>query len=52
MMRGEVEDEEAEIDRKEIVRIVRGLKDRKTAGEDGIPNEIWKYGWEELVNSL
>lgn len=38
------DDGEEEINRKELKLIVRRMKDRKATKEDGIPNEVWKYG--------
>lgn len=35
-----VEDEEKELGREEIERVVRGLKTDKAAGEDDIVNEV------------
>ncbi|CAD6201952.1 GSCOCG00002869001-RA-CDS, partial [Cotesia congregata] len=32
--------------------MVKKLKDYKAMGEDGIPNEVWKYGGEELIVEL
>lgn len=46
------EEEEGGIDREEIKRVVRKLKDEKAVGEDGIMNEVWKYGGEEVEKSL
>ena len=43
------EDEEAEISKEEIRKAVAKLKDRKATGEDEIPNEVWKYGGEEVL---
>lgn len=37
------EDEEEEIGRDELRRVIRKLKDKKALGGDGIPNEVWKY---------
>jgi len=28
--------------------VIGKLKDRKALGGDGIPNEVWKYGGEEV----
>lgn len=39
---------EAELDRAEINRAIRRLKEGKVMGVDGIPNEVWKYGGEEM----
>ncbi|XP_011883686.1 PREDICTED: RNA-directed DNA polymerase from mobile element jockey-like, partial [Vollenhovia emeryi] len=46
--RGERKGEEKEIEREEIRRAISKVKDGKAAGEDGIPNEVWKYGGVEL----
>ncbi|XP_067214151.1 uncharacterized protein [Linepithema humile] len=40
--------EEEEIDREEIRRALRTIRDGKAAGIDEIPAEVWKYGGEEL----
>ena len=45
-------DEEEELGREEIKRVVKNLKDGKAAGEDGIQNEVWKYGGEEVEEPL
>ena len=50
--RREGRDEEREIGRDEIGRVVRGLKDGKAGGSDGIQNEVWKYGGEEVEKWL
>ena len=36
----------------EMVRAIKGLKDGKTPGGDGIPAEVWKYGGANLYNRL
>ena len=36
----------------EMVRAIKGLKDGKTPGGDGIPAEVWKYGGANLSNRL
>jgi len=46
-MRRELE-EEGEIRREEIKRVIGKLKERKTAERGGIVNEVWKYGGEEV----
>ncbi|XP_043271213.1 golgin subfamily A member 6-like protein 1 [Venturia canescens] len=46
------EGEEGEITTEEVKKAIRKLKDKKAVGEDGIPNEVWKYGGERVVNSL
>ncbi|XP_046145405.1 vicilin-like seed storage protein At2g18540 [Osmia bicornis bicornis] len=40
--------QEEEINREEIRRAEAKLKDGKAVGGDGIPNEVWKYGGEEV----
>ena len=49
---GRGEDEEGDIGKEEIRRVVRGLKDGKAMGGDGIPNEVWKYGGVEVEEWL
>ena len=36
----------------EMVRVIKGLKDGKALGGDGIPAEVWKYGGASLSNRL
>lgn len=43
------EDGEDELSREEIRDAVRSLKDGKTVGCDGIPEEVWKYGGEDVI---
>ncbi|XP_076301434.1 uncharacterized protein LOC143219315 [Lasioglossum baleicum] len=45
-------DGEKELEIGEIMRVVKGLKDGKAAGGDGIPNEIWKHGGSEVQEGL
>ena len=40
------------MERKEIKRVVRNLKDWKAVGGDGIGNEGWKYGGVEVEEWL
>lgn len=39
--RKEEEERENELEREEVERVLRLLKDGKAAGGDGIPNEVW-----------
>lgn len=49
VVRGERQlDEEQEIGREEIRRAVARLKVGKAMGKDCIPNEVWKFGGQEL----
>nr|XP_034194960.1 nipped-B-like protein B [Osmia lignaria] len=43
-------DEEADIRKEEIRKAVAKLKDGKATGGDEIPNEVWKYGGEEVMD--
>ena len=36
----------------EMVRAIKGLKDGKALGGDGIPAKVWKYGGANLPNRL
>lgn len=40
--------EEPDLERVEINSVISKLKDDKAMGIDGIPNEVWKYGGEEI----
>lgn len=42
------EDEVGEISKEEMDRVIRKLKDGKSAGGDDIVNEVWKYGGGEV----
>ena len=44
----EGEDEEGQLSKEEVKRVVRKLKDWKAGGGDGITNEVWKYGGIEV----
>ena len=44
----EEEEREEEINRGEIREAIKKLKEGKASGIDEIPNEIWKYGGEEI----
>jgi len=46
--KGRGEEEEDEISREEMGRVIRKLKEGKTAGGNGIVNEVWKYGGKEI----
>ncbi|XP_071577594.1 uncharacterized protein [Temnothorax nylanderi] len=41
--------EEEEIELEEVRNVIRKLKTGKAIGSDGIPNEVWKFGGEDLV---
>ncbi|XP_029054555.2 eukaryotic translation initiation factor 3 subunit A-like [Osmia bicornis bicornis] len=43
-------DEEADISKEEIRKAIAKMKDGKATGGDGIPNEVWKYGGEEVLD--
>ncbi|XP_046145496.1 trichohyalin-like [Osmia bicornis bicornis] len=43
-------DEEADISKEEIRKVVAKLKDGKATGGDEIPNEVWRYGGEEVLD--
>ena len=45
-------DGEREIGREEIRRVVKNLKDGMAGGGDGIQDEVWKYGGEEVEKWL
>ena len=47
----EVLDEKEKVTAKEIKYYFRKLKKKKAAGIDDIPNEVWLYGGEDLVNN-
>ena len=40
------------MEREEIKRVVKDLKDGKAVGGDGIGNEVWKYGGVEVEELL
>ncbi|XP_039311970.1 uncharacterized protein LOC120359229 [Solenopsis invicta] len=46
--RGRGGDQEEGLTREEIKRVLSGMKDKKAAGADGIPAEVWKYGGEKM----
>ena len=46
------EDEEGELSKEEVKRVVRKLKDGKAGGGDGVANEVWKYGGVEVEDWL
>jgi len=45
---GRRSEEEGEVEKEEIRRVLGKLKDGKAMGVDGVPNEVWKYGGEEI----
>ncbi|XP_057322541.1 uncharacterized protein LOC130665929 [Microplitis mediator] len=45
----ETEDDEIGL---EVRVVVKRLKDYKAVGDDGIPNEVWKYGGERVLVEL
>lgn len=46
--RREEEQEEGDLGKEEINKVIKRLKDGKTMGRDGIPNEVWKYAGKEI----
>ncbi|KZC06661.1 hypothetical protein WN55_10572 [Dufourea novaeangliae] len=40
------------LSKEEINEMVKKLKDGKVAGENGIVNEVWKYGGKGVKNEL
>lgn len=47
-LKGKGRMEEGEMSRDEVKRIMKNLKEGKTVGGDGIPNEVWKFDGEEI----
>lgn len=45
---GRERDEEVELSREEIERVLGGLKMGRATGVDGIANEVWRCGGEEV----
>lgn len=45
-------DEEKDVEVEELRRVMKNLKDGKAMEEDGISNEVWKYGGEEVERWL
>ncbi|XP_071582205.1 uncharacterized protein [Temnothorax nylanderi] len=41
--------EEEEIELEEVRNVIKKLKTGKAIGRDGIPNEVWKFGGEEMI---
>lgn len=37
-------DKERETEKEKIRRVMRSLKEKKAAGDNEIPEEVWKYG--------
>lgn len=48
--KGRERDEEEDLKKEEIERMIRGIKDEKAAGVDGTASELWKYGGERIKN--
>lgn len=44
------EDEEPEMRKEEVRRIIERFKKGKASEKDGVPNEVWKYGGERVVD--
>lgn len=42
------DEEESDLEEEEVKRVLRGLKVKKAMGIDGIPNEEWQYGGENV----
>lgn len=47
-----VDEEEGTLDAREIYQTIKNLRKGKAAGCDGIPNEAWMYGNQEVVGRL
>ena len=45
---GRDKQDEKEIELEEVRNVIKKLKTGKAIGKDGIPNEAWKYGGEEM----
>jgi len=41
-------EEEKDLEKEEVKRVIKGLKDGKSLGVDGVLNEVWKYGGLEV----
>lgn len=52
--KGEIREEqrETEIELSEIKPTIGKLKEKKAIGEDGIPNEAWIYGGDEIERRI
>lgn len=46
--KGRERDNEEDLGKEEIERVIRGMEDKKAAGVDGIASELWKYGGEGI----
>ncbi|XP_015596047.1 uncharacterized protein LOC107268116 [Cephus cinctus] len=46
------DDDKEELSIQEVWKVVRELEDGKATGEDGAPSEVWRYGGENVVESL
>ena len=49
---GEEQEEDGEILVSEVKKAIKKMKKRKVAGPDGIPNEAWIYGRNQLYEML
>lgn len=47
-----IEEDGEEIEKEEVERVIRKLKLGKVVREDGISNEVWKYGGKELKEEV
>ncbi|XP_071577994.1 uncharacterized protein [Temnothorax nylanderi] len=45
-------EEQEGIRREEVEEVIKEMKEKKAAGTDGLPNEVWIYGGERLKEKI